>query len=300
MSRRRSAIDAAGRAVAVARRVARVTSDQNVTFLAAGVAYYAFVSVLPAAVLALVVAVAVGGDRLAAAVVEASAGVLTETGQRVVIDALVGGAGQGSATLISLPLTLWGTLKVLRGLDIAFSIVYGAEERQGLLDQVRNALLVAASIGGGLLAMLALAGVVAALDVSVVAEVARLIALPVLLTTVFLPMYYVFPDVNATVREVVPGAVFAGVGWTLLGTGFQAYVDFQAVSDGGQAAVYGTLGAILLFVTFLYFGATLVLVGAVVNVVLEAGTRGGDGNDPNGSRGETGNIKGQTRVQSDE
>ncbi|SHH14047.1 YihY family inner membrane protein [Halobaculum gomorrense] len=297
-------MDAVGRAVAAARRVARVTSDQNVTFLAAGVAYYAFVSVLPAAVLALVVAVAVGGDRLATAVLEASAGVLTETGQQVVIDALVAGAGQGSVTLISLPLTLWGALKVLRGLDIAFSTVYGAEGPDGLLDQIRNALLVVASVGGGLLAVVAVAGVVAALDVGVVAELAGLIALPVVLTTAFLPMYYVFPGTDVTVREALPGAVFAGGGWTLLGAGFQAYVDLQAAGDGGQAAVYGTLGGILLFVTFLYFGATLVLVGAVVNVVLGADEPGGDpaddGDDPTESTGETGNIKGRTRVRRDE
>lgn len=298
-SRRRSSVDALGRAVVVAKRVARVTSDQNVTFLAAGVAYYAFVSVLPAAVLALVVAVAVGGERLAAAVIDASAGVLTETGQQVVVDALVGGAGQGSVTLISLPLTLWGALKVLRGLDIAFSRVYGAEEPMRLVDQIRNALLVAGGVGGGLLAIVVLRGVIAALDVGIVLELAGLVALPLLLTTAFLPMYYVFPDADVTIGEALPGAVFAGVGWTVLQVGFQVYVDVQAAGDGGQAAVYGTLGAILLFVTFLYFGATLVLAGAVVNVVL--GTeRDGDGDDPATATGETGRIKGRTRVRSDE
>ncbi|GAA0214915.1 hypothetical protein GCM10009000_032190 [Halobacterium noricense] len=267
------------------RGVAARTSEENVTFLAAGVAYYAFVSLLPAAVLALVVAVTVGGQRLATAVVAASADVLTESGQELLVAALVDGPGQGSVTLIGLPLTLWGALKVLRGLDIAFSQVYGTDDAVGFVDQLRDALVVAASVGGSLGAMVLLGTAVALVDVSAVTVVASYLALPVLLTAAFLPMYYVFPDSDVSVRDVLPGAVFAGVGWTVLRIAFQAYVEFTAGGDG-EGAVYGVLGAVLLFVTFLYFGATLVLVGAVVNVVLaerrgrsRAGSAAGDGRD---------------------
>lgn len=261
------------RAASFAREVATRTSEENVTFLAAGVAYYAFVSLLPAAVLALVVSVTVGGQRLAAAVVDASADVLTESGQELLVTALVDGPGQGSVTLISLPLTLWGALKVLRGLDIAFSQVYGVDDAVGLLHQLRDSLVVAVSIGGSLGAMVVLGALVAIVDVGVVAVAASYLALPVLLTAAFLPVYYVFPDTEVDLSEVLPGAVFAGVGWTVLRVAFQAYVDVTAGGDGG-GAVYGVLGAVLLLVTFLYFGATLVLVGAVVNVVIgEAGEK---------------------------
>jgi len=101
---------------------------------------------------------------------------------------------------------------------------------------------------------------------------------------------------------VLPGAVFAGVGWTVLRVAFQAYVDVTADADG-EGAVYGVLGAVLLLVTVLYFGATLVLVGAVVNVVLGdsgRGSRSSDGDGPTAATGETGRIKGRTRVRSDE
>ena len=266
----------AGRAVSVARSVASLMSERNVTFLAASVAYYAFVSLLPAAALALVVAVALGGQQLAAAVVEASAGVLTETGQQLLVDALTG-SGAGSVTIIGLPLTIWGALKVLRGLDIAFTQVYGGMETEGLVDQLRDAFVVAVSVGGGFLAMLVLGAVIAAVDVGILASVVGLVALPALLTVAFLPMYYVFPGVKVTLREALPGAVFAGVGWAVLQAVFQAYVEFQAASGGGQAALYGTLGAVLLLVSFLYFGATLVLVGAAINAVLAGRHRPADG-----------------------
>ncbi len=283
-------VDGVARAVAVARTVASLTSERNVTFLAASVAYYAFVSLLPAAALALVVAVAVGGEQLAAAVVEASGDVLTETGQRLLVNAF-SGSGAGSLTLISLPLTVWGALKVLRGLDIAFTQVYGGLETEGIVDQLRDALVVSVSVGGGFLAMVVLGGLVAAVDVGPLAAVAGLLALPALLTVAFLPMYYVFPGVTVTVREALPGAVFAGIGWSVLQAVFQAYVEYQSARGGGQAALYGTLGAVLLLVSFLYFGATLVLVGAVLNAVLagryrsEAGERADDTDGTDGTDG---------------
>jgi len=289
--------------VSFVREIATRTSEENVTFLAAGVAYYAFVSLLPAAVLALVIAVTVGGQQLAAAVVDASAEVLTDSGQELLVAALVDGPGQGSVTLISLPLTLWGALKVLRGLDIAFSQVYGVDGTSGIVDQVRDSLVVAASIGGSIGAMALLGAVVAVVDVGAVTVVANVLALPALLSAAFLPMYYVFPDTGVTVRDVLPGAVFAGVGWTVLQVAFQVYVEFAGGGGGGEGTVYGVLGAVLLFVTFLYFGATLVLVGAVVNVVLgDSGreSRGSDGDGPTAATGETGRIKGRTRVRSDE
>ncbi|WP_321169944.1 YihY/virulence factor BrkB family protein [Halobaculum sp. CBA1158] len=314
-------------AVAFGRRVAARTSDQDVTFLAAGVAYYGFVSLLPAAVLALVVAVTVGGQQLADALIAASAGVLTETGQAVLVDALVDGGGRGSATLVSLPLTLWGALKVFRGLDIAFSKVYGIDDTADIVDQLVDSVVVTASIGASLLAMVGLGAAVAALDVGGVAAVAGVLALPLVLTVAFLPMYYVFPDVPVSVPEILPGAVFAGVGWTVLQAAFQAYVGLQSGGDGGTA-LYGAVGAVLLLVTFLYFGATLVLVGAVVNAVAAEGRVGDadggagsddpDGGDATGpgtvagagddtdreadgrSTEETGRIKGRTRVRRDE
>lgn len=286
------------RAASFVREVAARASEERVTFLAASVAYYAFVSLLPAAVLALVVAVTVGGQQLAATVVDASAEVLTDSGQELLVAALVDGPGQGSVTLISLPLTLWGALKVLRGLDIAFSQVYGVEEATGIVDQLRDSLVVATSIGGSVGAMVLLGVIVVVVDVGVVTVVASLLALPALLTAAFLPVYYVFPDSEVSLGDVLPGAVFAGVGWTVLRVAFQAYVEFSA-ADGGDGTVYGVLGAVLLFVTFLYFGATLVLVGAVVNVV-RRGRRGDSGDRQTSSSRETGRIKGRTRVRGDE
>jgi hypothetical protein len=83
------------------------------------------------------------------------------------------------------------------------------------------------------------------------------------LSVTFLPMYYIFPDVDIAVREALPGAVLAAVGWVLLQVGFRAYTRIA-----GSYEAYGVLGGVLLLITFLYFGGLVLLVGAVVNATL--------------------------------
>ena len=254
-------------AVGFVRGVAAHTSEQDVTFLAAAVAYYAFVSLLPAAVLALLVASTVGGDQLADLVLVASADVLTPTGQELLIDTIQSGGREG-ATLISLLLTLWGTLKVFRGIDTAFIKIYGAVESATLLDQIKESLVVAVSIGASFLVMVGLGSVLAALNLDVLVELAGVLVLPGVLSVAFLPMYYFFPEPHVSVREVLPGAMFAGVGWAALQAGFQAYVNYQSARGGGQVELYGVVGAVLLLITWLYFAAVVILIGVVVNVTL--------------------------------
>jgi membrane protein len=76
-------------------------------------------------------------------------------------------------------------------------------------------------------------------------------------------MYYVFPDVDVTFREVLPGAALAAVGWALLQSAFQVYVSLSSASQ-----VYGVIGGVLLFLAWLYFGAVVILLGGATNVVL--------------------------------
>ena len=83
------------------------------------------------------------------------------------------------------------------------------------------------------------------------------------LTVAFLPLYHLLPGEDVSVREALPGAVLAAVGWTLLQTGFRVYAAGAAGYE-----TYGVLGGTLLLVTFLYVGAPLLLVGVVLNAVL--------------------------------
>ena len=244
------------------KRVAVVAKEQELTFLAAAVAYYAFVSLIPAAVLALIVATTFGGEQLATLVLESTSQFLTPSGQEVLTTALTASEGRGGATVLGLAFLLWGTLKVFRALDTAFADVYGTENENSMLDQLIDSLVVVVAIGLSMLLMFVLAGAFAALDLGIAVEALGVLTLPILLTAAFLPMFYRFPDTAVTVREVLPGAVVAAVGWTAMQAVFQLYASVASTS------AYGVVGGVILLVTWLYLAGAVVILGAVVNVVL--------------------------------
>jgi hypothetical protein len=97
------------------------------------------------------------------------------------------------------------------------------------------------------------------------------VALVPTLVVVFLPLYYLFPDVPVSVRAVLPGAVFAAVGWAALAAVFGVYTSTIA-----NTSIYGFLGAVLLVLTWFYVGALLLLVGAALNAVRSGHATGGD------------------------
>ncbi|GAA0249459.1 YihY/virulence factor BrkB family protein [Haladaptatus pallidirubidus] len=101
-------------------------------------------------------------------------------------------------------------------------------------------------------------------------ELLNPIVLVVALVISFFPMYYLFPSVETTPRGVLPGTVFAAVGWTALQGLFQIYV--QVVGSSAS----GVLGAVLLLVTWLYFSGLVLLIGAVLNAVLSHRTETAD------------------------
>lgn len=251
-----------GSAVSVARSVAEEAREQEITFLAASTAYYAFVSLIPLLLLAFVVASFVGGDQFARDVVEQASGLLTATGQEQLFEFITNPQGTGGTTAIGVAVLAWSGIKIFRGFDTAFSAIYATDVETGLVDQVKDALLVLAAISAGVVVVV-LTGAVTALfpQFPFVGPLTTLIQL-VALVPVFLPLYVVFPDAGVSFREALPGAVVVTVGWTILQVLFRVYAGVSSTSPSQF------LGTALLLVTWLYFASILVLLGGVVNVVL--------------------------------
>ena len=245
---------------------AAVRSDQ-VTFIAASLAYYAFVSLLPLLLLAVAAASLFGGQELADAVAVQVSATLGEQAGALVVDALTSSAGRGGATVISLLVLLWSGLKLFRGLDVAFATVYRVPQPGGLLRQLLDGLtaLVAVTVGVVLTVVVgaAIARVESVLPFVPLVNVVGTLVLVLSLTLSLFPLYYVLPDEPVRAREALPGALFAAVGWTALQTGFRVYA-----ANAATYQAYGVLGGALLLVTWLYFGGLILLIGGVLNAVL--------------------------------
>jgi membrane protein len=242
--------------------VVTLARDRNLTFMAAGIAYYAFVSIIPLLLLAVVVASVVGGQELASRVTEMLSQQLSSSGRELVTQALTNSAGRGAASVVGLVTLTWTGLKLFRGLDQAFDEVYTYEVDASLLERVKDALVVVVGIALAV-GLVAVGAALPILDFQIpFVDVVGSLVLVAVLTVALLPIYYVLPPVDVSVGEVLPGAVLAAIGWVILQVGFRIYA-----ANAGRFAAYGIIGAVLLFVTWLYFAGIVVLLGAAVNAV---------------------------------
>ncbi|MFB6179028.1 MAG: YihY/virulence factor BrkB family protein [Halorientalis sp.] len=250
-------------AVSIIGGIVHEVRRRDVPFMAGSIAYYAFLSLVPLVLLLFLFVSFVGNERLAAFVDAATEAYLTPTAQSVLIETIREASGRAQLSVIAVLTLLWGITSVFRGLDTAFSKLYDTEGAESFLEKTINGLIVLGGISIAVVAMF-LAGFVYALFQGLpFMPVLNLVFLTIALAIAFLPIYYVFPDVDVTVPEILPGAVVAAVGWTLLQFLFQVYASLSSAAE-----LYGALGGVLLLITWLYFGALVLLLGGVTNVVL--------------------------------
>jgi len=154
-------------------------------------------------------------------------------------------------------------LRVFRALDTAISTIYGTRRTDELIEQFRDGIVVLLSLGLALSGVVAVTLLFGAAPRVPFAVAVNQVLLVIGLIVTFVPVYYVFPDADVSLRETLPGAAVAAVGWVLLQTAFGLYVAYSSTAE-----LYGVIGAVILLITWLYFGSLLLLVGAVTNAVL--------------------------------
>ena len=282
------------RVATVVRSVVALYRERDIPFLAGSVAYSAFVSLIPLLLLLLIAASVFGSEALRGYVVDVTSRYLAPDTVVVIEQSITRGADRVGFSLLGFVALLWSVLKVFRTLDKAFSELYSARIDAGIVEQFRDGTIVLGAMTAAVLAMVAVGALIALgpglLGIAApdgagslggvgsqlpLVRVASFPGLVVGLTVAFLPMYYVFPDVEVSLREALPGAVFAAVGWTLLQAAFQVYVSLSSASR-----MYGAIGGVILLLTWLYFGAVAVLLGGATNVVLAGRERALTGTAP--------------------
>ncbi|WP_311170369.1 YihY/virulence factor BrkB family protein [Halobellus ordinarius] len=246
------------------RAVVALAMDRNLTYLAAGIAYYAFVSIIPLILLTVAVASFAGGEALADRVTGMLSQQLSSAGQDSVTRTLTNTTGRGAASLVGFVGLAWSALKLFRGLDQAFDELYLDGVDTSLLGQVRNGLVVVVGIAFAIGLVVAVGVALSFLPLELpFINVSGSLLLTAVLALAFLPIYYVLPPVEVSIAEVLPGAAVTAGGWVLLQIGFRLYA-----ANASRFGAYGMIGAILLFVTWLYYASIVVLLGGAVNAVL--------------------------------
>jgi membrane protein len=98
--------------------------------------------------------------------------------------------------------------------------------------------------------------------------------------------YYFLPDVDQRFKYITPGSVIATALWMLATWGFGFYVSHF----GSYDATYGSIGGLIVLLTWLYISAAIFLLGGKINAVIEHASDEGKkpGEHAEGERGSVG------------
>ena len=97
---------------------------------------------------------------------------------------------------------------------------------------------------------------------------------PVIVGLIVLAMaliYYLGPDVEQRWQWITPGSLVAVIGWLLASLGFSFYVN----NFGSYNAAYGSIGAVIVLLTWMYVSGFFVLLGGEINADIEHAAAGG-------------------------
>lgn len=83
----------------------------------------------------------------------------------------------------------------------------------------------------------------------------------IILFLIFTGLYWVAPNIKLRCRSAFPGAAFATIGWIISSLGLSFYVaNFNSFSF-----MYGSIGAIIVLMTWLYISAFIIILGGEIN-----------------------------------
>jgi membrane protein len=87
-------------------------------------------------------------------------------------------------------------------------------------------------------------------------------------------LYYEAPDVEQEWQWITPGSAVAVIGWLLTSLGFAFYVNHF----GSYNATYGSIGAVIVLLTWMYLSGLFILIGGELNAEIEHASQ--DGKEP--------------------
>jgi len=265
---------------AVLTRTWKEAGDDNVGFLAAGIAFYAFLAFVPLlASVVLVYGLAADPHTVAEHIGKLFA-TLPRDAAALIADQLKSltsspKSAKGISLAVAIALALYGASKGAGGVVTALNIAYELKEDRGF---VKTTLLTLAMTVGGLLVILLAVG---AISVSALVEhllpfsspivhfLVQALAWAVAVAAVAIGLAAVYRFApnrpEAPWVWVSPGSAAATLLWLVGTAGFGLYVSHF----GSYNKTYGSLGGVVVFLTWLYLTGYIVLMGGELNSELE-------------------------------
>jgi len=255
------------------------SKDDNVPIVAAGIAYYALLSIFPALTALVSVYGLISNPEEVHSQLQHLQQLMPEEAFEIINQQLVGlvrrsGGALGFNFLISLLFTFWSASRGIKAIIHAFNIAYNEPEKRGIISFSLTGMILTIGLllflALSMLLIVALPAVVQALRLDEqMAPWVMMLRWPILLLTVVfgLAIMYRFAPCRAyaKLKWVLPGASIATLFWLIASYLFSFYVQ----NFGSYNQVYGSLSAVIILLLWFFLTAYVVLLGAELNSEIE-------------------------------
>jgi membrane protein len=267
----------------VLKRTFREFSADNLTDWAAALTYYGIVALFPA-LIALVSILGLVGQSATKPLLDNLGGFAPGPAHQILENALNGltqsRGGAGILFVVGLGGALWSASGYIGAFIRASNIIWDVEEGRPIWRTLPLRVVITVTM----IVLLAVSAIAVVVTGPLADRVGRLIGVggtfvtvwdvakwPVLVVVVsfmFSILYYASPNVRQPgFRWVTPGGVLAVVSWIVVSAAFGIYV----ANFGSYNKTYGSLGAIIIFLVWLWLSNVAILLGAELNAELERG-----------------------------
>ena len=264
----------------IAGRTWRQTWIDNVGLVAAGVAFYGFLALVP--MLGMIVLAygfvaepqsVVSNMRALTDILPADVALLI--GEQLMDAVRTAESTKGFGLVVGLLVALYGASNGAGAVITALNIAYQENEKRSLVRFYAIALLI--TLAAVILALTALAATTVIAFLGKLLPQASYLAIIAGKAVAYVVLVFVAAGIAATLyryapsREdarwtwITPGSLFTAVTWLLLTLAFGFYVT--RITD--YHATYGSLGAIIALLTWMYLSAYVLVIGAELNSEIE-------------------------------
>jgi len=264
--------------------------EARVLSLAGAVAFFTLLSLVPALSLLVTVYGMLTDPATIVGQLDNVTTVLPEAARELIREQAVRLSGQNATNLsltflIGFLVAIWSANAAMKAIFDALNIIYGVREQRGFIRL--NLVSLGTTLSALFVLILALSliaslPVVTALfpfghEIEAVIRWLRWPAFFLVGITAIGCLYWIGPSRKPPrFAWVLPGAVAAALLWVAASVGFSFYVS----TLGRYTATYGSLATIVVFMTWLWLSAIIVLAGAELNAELEHQSRYGSAPAP--------------------
>ncbi len=272
--------------VLVLKRSARAFMDDNLVSRAAELGYYFLFALFPMLLSAssILGIVAKKASSVYVGLLSYLSIVIPHSAFQMVIDTFnsTAAAATGGKFIFGLSAALWSASVGFAAIQDTANIVYKVKETRpywkAKLEAIGVTILLILVITAALSVMLAADYLVRRTEAfthnrtMVVSEVLLIhivawISVLALLMLLFALIYYFAPDVkNKCWHWLTPGAAIGIAGWLVASMGLRVYLHYSP----GYTATYGSLGAVIILLTWFYITGLMILAGAEINSEIQA------------------------------